>query len=374
VARRLFDVRYSYLNVAFGGSPTPFQFPGIYPKTTVAFDARFDLFDGFKNFHQLDAADKEHQAARILSDWTLFQVQEQVHLKFYQALAAKMLSELADQNVKTMEDHLRVVHHELKNGQATKYDVLRVEVQLSEAQSDKIETDDLVALSRESLAQTMGLKSDNRELSGKLPMVNVDEVLKTISGMDWKSRPDLKAKELQAKAALDQSAAADAYWIPRVSLIGEYQFYNSPDYLATGLTDSSDLRTNYFVGAAASWDILDGGISLAKSHEASEKANGAQADLEEARLEAPYDFDLWKRKLVSGAAIYQAKLANVDKAKESSRLATLGFKAGTNTTTDVLDAELERFRAAAGVVKAQVDMLEAESHLELAIGKRLENE
>src|SRR6185436_5746994 len=142
------------------------------------------------------------------------------------------------------------------------------------------------------------------------------------------------------------------YWIPRVSLIGEYQFYNSPDYLAAGLTENNDLRTNYFLGAAASWDILDGGISLAKAREASERANGSQADLEAAQVEAPYDFDLWKRKLISSAAIYQAKLANVEKAKESSRLATLGFKAGTNTTTDVLDAELEKFRAAAGVVKA----------------------
>jgi outer membrane protein TolC len=64
-------------------------------------------------------------------------------------------------------------------------------------------------------------------------------------------------------------------------------------------------------------------------------------------------------------------LTDVDEAKESVRLATLGFKAGVNTTTDVLDAELDKFTASAGLVQAQVGMLEAVINLELAIGKRL---
>jgi outer membrane protein TolC len=73
--------------------------------------------------------------------------------------------------------------------------------------------------------------------------------------------------------------------------------------------------------------------------------------------------------LVSKASLYEARLTDIDKAKESVRLATLGFKAGTRTTTDVLDAELEVFKATSGMVQAQVDALEALINLEIALGE-----
>jgi outer membrane protein TolC len=231
-----------------------------------------------------------------------------------------------------------------------------------------------VVLTRESLAQTMGLKKDDRPLSGDLPVVNTDKIVAQLTDVNFDERPDVKAKIMQAEAAQDQSAAVGSFWVPKISLVGEYQFYNIDDYLSTGLSSNDDFRTDYFLGATATWDIFDGGISLAKAKESEQKSNEAEADLKTAQIQAPYDFDLWKRKLVSSGAVYQAKLTDVDEAKESVRLATLGFQAGVNTTTDVLDAELDQFTASAGLVQSQVNMLEAVINLELAIGKRFTND
>jgi outer membrane protein TolC len=368
-----FTENYSYLNVEFG-SPTPIQFPELYPQTALTLDAKMDLFDGFKNLHEVDSADRSHQAAQILLDWSNFQIQEQVRLKYYQSLAAKILLDMANENVKTLEDHLRIVQDRLQNGEATKYDLLRVDVQLSTAKSNQIEASDNVVLTRESLAQTMGLKKDDRPLSGDLPVVNTDKIVAQLTDVNFDERPDVKAKIMQAEAAQDQSAAVGSFWVPKISLVGEYQFYNIDDYLSTGLSSNDDFRTDYFLGATATWDIFDGGISLAKAKESEQKSNEAEADLKTAQIQAPYDFDLWKRKLVSSGAVYQAKLTDVDEAKESVRLATLGFQAGVNTTTDVLDAELDQFTASAGLVQSQVNMLEAVINLELAIGKRFTND
>ena len=163
--QHFFTEQYSTLNVEFG-SPNPIVFPGIYPQTTLSIDARFDLFDGFKNIHQLDSANNNHEAAKILSDWALFQLQERVRLQFFQALAAEKLSAMADENVKTLQDHLRIVKDQIQNGQSTRYDLLRVQVQLDGSQSDQISAHDQVVLARERVAQTMGLKNDNRPLKG----------------------------------------------------------------------------------------------------------------------------------------------------------------------------------------------------------------
>jgi outer membrane protein TolC len=219
----------------------------------------------------------------------------------------------------------------------------------------------------------MGLPKDDRALLGDLPVLSGDEFLKNLPD-HYEEGPELKAKRLQALGANDEGEAADGSWFPKLSLIGQYQWYNSPAYLADGSGQNyfkfgSDFQKDYFIGASASWDI-PGGRSLAVVNEAKERAKQAEADFDAARLQAPYQFDLWKRRLTSNVALYQAKLADVDKAKESVRLATVGFKAGTKTTTDLLDAELEQYRASAGLVQAQLNAWEALINLELVTGKR----
>jgi outer membrane protein TolC len=369
-----FDNQYPEEQISLG-TPTLMSFEENFPIANLALDAEYDLFDGFRNIRKLDAANNSHEAASLLSHWASFQLQEQVRLAFYKAQAAKELSDMADENVKTLEDHLRIVDDQMDNGQATKYDVLRVEVQLSEAKSDQISYHDNVILARERLSQAMGLSKDDRTLSGDMPVLNADAILNGMSKVDFENRPDLKAKELQSRAAGDESAAADSFWVPKVSLIGEYQWYNLQDYVfGESPTNTGTINESYFLGASATWDLLDGGISWAKSNEAHERANESKDDLDSAQLQAPYDFDFWKKSLVSKVALYQAKLTDIDKAKESARLATLGFKAGTRTTTDVLDAELEEFRAAAGLVQAQVDALEALINLEITVGKRINHD
>jgi len=52
------------------------------------------------------------------------------------------------------------------------------------------------------------------------------------------------------------------------------------------------------------------------------------------------------------------------------RLATLAVRAGTKTHSEALDAELELFRARAGIIHAQIDAAEALSSLQLALGRR----
>ncbi len=365
---------YTQISVQFSNTFPLVTIPGIYPNTTLTLSASYDLFDGFSNIHKLDAANNRHEARRILSDYALLQLQEDVRLKFYTALGAKILSDMADQNVKTLQDHLKIVQDQLDNGQATKYDVLRVDVQLSEAKSDQISAHDNVVLAREALAQSMGLKEDDRPLPVDLPTLNSEAVLQDVSGADYKDNPELKARQMQTLAASDQSAASAAsLWVPKVSLFGQYQWYNSPAYLPSGFDykDYSSFQTDYFVGVNATWSILDGGESVAKANEADEQAKQAKDSYASAELQTPFNFDQWKRRLVSSLAVYKAKLTDVDEARESARLATVGFKAGTRTTTDVLDAELEEYRASAGVVQAQLDALDAIINLELVTGKRL---
>jgi outer membrane protein TolC len=64
-------------------------------------------------------------------------------------------------------------------------------------------------------------------------------------------------------------------------------------------------------------------------------------------------------------------MSDQSRSSEAVRLAKEGRRAGARTSSELLDAELDLFRARAGVVNAQVGMIESLIQLELATGKEL---
>ncbi|HTB21422.1 MAG TPA: TolC family protein [bacterium] len=361
---RFLQDKYQVLPVSFG--PLVGAFPEVNPYAQYGFSARWTLFDGWAGVNTLRAADSASAAAEADRDWAEFQLRQDIRLKFYRALAAVKLVSLADENVKTLKDHLRIVKDLLSNGRATRFDLLRVEVQLDDARTGQLDAQDKVDMARRSLSLAMGEANDHRPLAGALPQPG-EAPPETVPIDD---KPDVRSKLLEADAAQQASLAAAGQWAPKLSVIGDYQWYyngyNGANEMDPG--DTAAHGTNYDLGLEASWELFNGGGSLARQREASRKADEAGAAAEQARLQASYDRAYWKRRLAYSAQLYQAKLAEVDKAAESVRLADLGLKAGTRTTTEVLDAELDSFSAAAAVVSAQMDAAEALINLESALG------
>jgi outer membrane protein TolC len=364
-ATRFLESSYQILPVTFFGESI--QFPEVYPYAQAGFNATWTIFDGWTGVNTLRASQLGFEAAGLNRDWTLFQLRQDIRLKFYKALAAQELSLLADENVKTLADHLRIVHDLLANGRATRFDLLRVEVQLDDATTDQLDSQNRVAMARRSLALAMGEADDERPLQGELPQPG--QAPANPPSIDEK--PDVKAKILQADAAKKASLAAAGNWLPKVDVIGSYQWYRNGYNLPPNAQmdpDNTETAADYDLGIEASWELFNGGGSLARQMEAARKADEAADFAQQARLQASYDRDYWKRRLDYSTQVYRARLADVDKAKESVRLATLGLESGTRTTTEVLDAELDSFRASAGVVSAQVDAAEALINLESALG------
>jgi OMF family outer membrane factor len=281
-------------------------------------------------------------------------------------LGQKRLLKLAEENVATLEEHLKMVKDLLAAGRATRFDLLRVEVQRDDARSELLAARDRAAMARKALSVAMGETVDDRELQGDLP----EPAAGPQESGPVDEQPEVKAKRLEADAAARAADAAADTWMPRVSVVASYQWYDNGYSNSTmDPTAAGGWGTDYNLGMAASWDVFGGGAGLAKEMQASRKADEASATAKQALLEAGYDRELWRRRLDYATEVYRAKLVDVEKAAESVRLAQAGQQAGTRTTTEVLDAELDSFRASAAVVSAQMDAAEALIRLELALGK-----
>jgi outer membrane protein TolC len=360
----LLDNKFMVEQLNLGGAPTTIEL--IQPYTIWSARAEWLVFDGLANYDRYSSMTYGANAAEKEADWAKFQITEETKVKFFRALAAIELEKVSNQNVKTLEDHLDRAKAFRKSGAGTNFDVLRVEVQLNEAQSEKLNAEDNTVMSRQNLLVGLGVEDGGQSLAGTLPVPDAQKVanLKKPSKIE---RLDYQAMTDRELAAHKAWLAAYKHWVPKFSVFGQADYYNN---ISKGLTDQ-DFNNAYSVGVAMTWNIFDGFASTAQSAQADARQVQAKETTRQAKLKDSYDFDFWKRRYLYSAALYKAKTVDVEKAQESVRLATQSFKAGTRTSSEVLDAELDLFRARAGLVNAQVNAAEALVSLELSLGKEL---
>ena len=362
-ATYLTSKNYLLTDVNLGGNPM--TIPQIIPTSNFTLTATLPLFDGFASTNRLQSASHFEDAAQMDFDWARFQIEREITLQYFRAVAAKTLKLVAEQNVKTLEDHLKDVSLFKKSGISTNYDVLRVEVQLSESRSELLNATDNVILAKGRLAETMGVE-DIDDVVGDLPPPA--QKAQKIALASLQTRGDLQALAEKTAGFQKLEDANSKYWVPRVNLFGQYSYYNNRnDELAAW----DRYRDGYQVGISLNWNLFDGLVSASRSRQSIEQKTRADKGLVMARLHAKQDLDVWSRKLQYFSSVYKSKLADIDRSKEAVRLAREGRRVGVRTNTELLDAEIDLFRSQAGAVNAQLGALEAKISLELAAGQRV---
>ena len=366
-ANYLLEKKYILTDITLPGSPAPLSIPGVVPTSIFTLNAQLPLFDGLANVDRLRAARSIERSAQNDYEWTRFSIAQDVTILFYKALGAKLLKDVAEQNLTTLNDHLKDVTLFKKAGVSTNYDVLRVEVQVSEAKSELMNATDNIEISRSRLAEALGKSVDERPLIGDLPQPN-ESWIATLDFSVPTERKDLVALEERSAGIALQDTAAGRFWVPKIALYGQYQYYNNRN---DTLSDWQNYRKAYQVGINANWNIFDGMTSIARSRQVAEQKVQTEKTLEIARIHSKQELDLWKRKFLYLCSVYRSRQSDVEKVTESVRLAKEGRKAGIRTNTELLDAEAELYRAQAGLLNSQIGALEALSNLESSLGRKI---
>jgi outer membrane protein TolC len=367
-ASHAFDLRYQTVPVTIGNQAA--SFPITYPRTAYGGEANWMLFNGFSNWNNYQAARLDAVASDSDSSRKQFETKKEIELAYYNILASVKLAEVAHQNVKTLKESNERATIRFKNGAATNYEVLRVQVQLSEAEAEVEKAEDNIVITKKNLLRVMGKRDLDFETSGELPEPTLSEIISTIDEKDFSTRDDIKAALYREQAADKRRLAGMGTWSPSVSLFGRYDRYDNTtsnlDYNAKTFRDS------YAVGVYLKWSLFDGGATYAKPFIAKAQSQTAEATFQEAVLQSPADFELWKRRYLYSARFYESRKADVKRSTESLRIASSAFNQGSKTINDVLVAEADLFKARAGVVKAQMDAQEALTKLELTLGREIQ--
>jgi outer membrane protein TolC len=363
-ANHEFSAQYQTVPVTLGALTA--AVPEVAPRTVYGAEANWTIFNGLGNIKHFQASLDLFHAAHEESSREEFEVRKKIELAFFNALAAQRFEEVAKEDVKTLQESMAQVRYRMNSGVSTEYDVLRVQVRLSDATTELERTEDNVIIQRKLLAQAMGLSEDDRKLEGELSTPVLVEKVKSLSAPLPEDRQDFRAAQLRSDAAEKESSAATGALLPSVGLNAQYDRYDNTDYPGQAY---GGFRDAWSAGVYARWNILDGGVSVSKSHAAAASAQRAENQYQETVLTLPSDFELWKRRYIYSAHAFDSKNQNLKSSEESFRISGVSFQQGRKTITDVLEAETDLIRARAGVVQAQLDAEEALVKLELTIGK-----
>lgn len=291
-----------------------------------------------------------------------------VDAAYWQVVSLKAKHELAVSYVALLDTLQRNVNAMVRQGVATKSDLLTVEVKLNAAQVDLVKVENGLVLSRMALAQVCGLPVDT-----KMHLADEDRDLATYTSEIATSynmqdiyarRQDLRALENGVQVLRQREKVAMSDMLPKVALIGSYSFSNP------NMFDGFKKRFNgaFSVGAMLTIPIWHWGGNYNKYRAAKSATRMAELEVEDSRELIDLQVKQSAYKAQEAIKTYHMTLTNIEKANENLRQATLGFREGVMTTDNVMEAQTAWLKANSEKIDALIDVHLCDVYLAKVLG------
>ncbi len=316
------------------------------------------LVSGFKQAQYNLLSTKE--TVRQSRQETVFNVKQ----AFYGYLLAKKFVEVAEEAVALAEKHFANVKNLYEVGMASKFDLLRSEVQVANLRPQLIRARNSLNVAELSLKTLLGLElTQPVEIKGELTFepfqANIDEVV----AQALEGRPEIIQLRYQKQMAGEMLKIARAADLPTLAVGGAYNFW--ADYLNF---KKKNWQSYYSINLVLTVPIFNGFANAAKV--AQSKAMIREIDFSQKGLAEMIKFEV-RQVLLNLNQAKESLLSqekNVEQAQETVRIAELNFSEGLATTLDVSSAQVALTQAKTNYSQALFDYVLSLAQLEKAIG------
>lgn len=316
------------------------------------------------------------EAAGTLYDKELQDIIVDVDEAYWNLVALYSKKKLAE-GYKALVDKLEGdVEKLVKEGMATKADLLSVKVKVNEAGVTLIQVNNGIELSRMNLCRICGLdmnepvevedaideKNQNANIMGQVDMFSSksDNLVQQAES----NRKELQALGLQNRIYDEKIKLARTEYLPKVALMGGYLASNPSVFNSF----ERKMKGMWNVGITLNVPILTWGDRSYKVKSAKAEALMHRYETEEVKEKIELQVNQCRQKLQESMERYQTTLRSVDEAEENLRYANLGMKEGVITLSNVMEAQTAWLKAKSEWVNAQVDVRLANLYLRKAVG------
>ncbi|MBR5914323.1 MAG: TolC family protein [Selenomonadaceae bacterium] len=305
----------------------------------------------------INAADLELENA-------LQTVRQQATSYYFNILQCRNLIRVAEENIQTLQEHLKNVNAQFRAGTVAKADVLSSEVNLANAQQNLVNAQNNYDIAVATLDNYLLLPADTIiHPQDTLTYIVYDIDLPTCIAYALENRPDVAAADYAVKRAESSIRSAKAGYKPTLNATASagtssHHFPLRPDSEGEAWT----------IGVSASWNVFDGGITEAQIRQAEAALIRAQEVAATTRESIQLDVQSALLTLRAAEKNISTTQVAIRSAEEDYHIAQVRYAAGVGTNLDVMDASDKLTQAKTNYYTALYNYNMAKSSLDKAMG------
>jgi outer membrane protein TolC len=341
--------------------------PTILDNYTAKLSLQQPLFTGNKISSNSDIAENNSLSAK--QDYSKDEQDVVYNIKnaYWSLFLAGKVKDAIDENVQQVKAHLEDIQNFFKQGLATKNEVLKVEVQLSEAQLSQIDARNSVKIATVSFDNVINIPLSTEieiQQDDQVENENIEDIDQLIDEA-MKNRPDLKSLEFKLNASKNGITLAQSGWYPQISLGGEYD-YEKPN--ARILPAENKFKGTWAAEINLTYSIWDWNSTKAQATEAESQFEQTKDSYNTLKDAVTLDVTQNYYNLVKAKESVLVSQQTVSQAEENYRVTDDRFKQGLTLNSELLDAETALVQAKTNYAQSIVDYELAKAQMKRSTG------
>jgi len=306
---------------------------------------------------------------RIIGEKALDQVRQKMAMatvnNFYTLAFLQHAIKIMDEQLATLEAHLKYIETLKATGSATDYQVLSTKVKISTAESQKSDLVAALAIQQTYLCSLTG--NNNRipvvkeELDIIAPVVSGDSLI----SFAYHNRDEMAInheKEVLAGLRYQLTKSLDKPVINFMAAGGAKNGY---------LPDLNQLKANYAVGVGISVPIFDGMKTKYNLQQAESAINSLHFENEGTLRSITSEVREAEEYVISAKQKEVQFMLQLEQAQQAYSLAETSFRSGVITNLELLDANTTVSQSMLMLLKARIDYAASIYRLKAVLGERL---
>lgn len=359
------------------GNGNPIQMPGDFGFIAAQFGTKYSavgaisltqiLFDG-QVFVGLMARDATMRFARKKVEVTEEMIKANIHKVYYQLVVSKTQVELLDANIERLEKLLRDTRIIYENGFAEKLDVDKLNVQLTNLQTEKQKVLNSISNGYFGLKVLMGMPvRDELVLTDKLTDEQIKEGILENSIYKYEDRKEFQYAQIGKELNEYNIRRYKLSQIPTVLLNGQYaknaqrnkwNFFGKGDWFTIS---SVSLNINI--------PIFNGFYTKSKIQQTKIQLRQTENQIEALKLTIDNEVETAKNNFRSAIATMDFQKKNMELAEKVYQQTKKKYEVGTGSQTEINAAQVELKTAQTSYITALYDAIIAKIDYMKATGK-----
>ncbi len=334
-----------------------------YENYNTGISASYNLFNGFRTKAGYNAA-KDNYEANIFQHESIKQdLVLNITYAYYKTLQAERILRSTEEAVKNSQLHLDFAHARNIAGMATRSDILKSEVELSNAELEKIKAANSLLAAKGNLNQLMGLPSNNlTEIVDDLSELNENPVLSydSLFAEAMESRVEVKRFYSLLNAQQNYIQLAKGEYYPSLDANANYNFAGEK---------TSGMQQNWWLGLSLTIPVFKGFSTKARVTGEEIALKGLKQDFE--ALKQQIGQEVWYAFLAVNESIDKIETTSkgLESARENLSIAEGEYKEGAGSIIQLTDAQTTFVTVEQNYIQSVADYKISLAELERTIGK-----